>query len=123
LSFNQDLIIAYRLPNIIVRAQITDICAKASQPVEFVNDVTQLEALIAESSRSILIICDLAEIASGFQEMEILTRLRKAGRIQIMGRYPHVETGLRDLAKSQGIDYVVPNSGFAKRLQDLLRGG
>jgi hypothetical protein len=107
----------------IVRAQIIDVCASASRPLEFVNDATELEDLLARAPGTTLVICNLAEILSGNQEMEILIRLRSTGRIQIMGRYPHVATKLRDLAKSQGIDYIVPNSGFTKRLQQLLGRG
>jgi len=92
--------------------------------VEFVDSLAELETStkkrLLEKS---LIICDLGEILSNPQEQKMLVELRWSRETKILGKYPHVLKGLRERAVASGIDYVVPNSNFTQKLEELLTGG
>ncbi len=106
----------------IVRAQIIDLCEKASKTIQFVNDSKGLGELVNKSSDHVLVVCDLSEILADNAETAVLLNLRKSPDIQILGKYPHVASQLREFAISAGVDYVVPNSNFIEKLRELLSG-
>jgi len=117
-----DLVIAYKISNILVRAQIQDICSRATTSLEFADDLKSLETLIAKQiSKRSLIVCDLAEIF-GNEEFQELIDFAKSKDLQILGKYPHVSVELGKRASRAGIHYVVTNSRLKRRLQEILGG-
>lgn len=44
-------------------------------------------------------------------------------RVPIVGFYPHVDRALREAARTEGLDQVLPRSVFTARLPALLAGG
>jgi hypothetical protein len=115
------LIIVFQIPNMIVRAQISDACSRASKPVEFAYTLTKLDSLIKQKPvGKFLIICDLSEILLDEQELNNLVRLGQSKQAKILGKYPHISNALKEQALASGADYAIPNSSFVRKLEELL---
>jgi hypothetical protein len=118
-----DLIIVFKIPNMIVRAQINDACSRASKPVEFADNLTNLDRLMNQKPlEKLLIICNLSEILPNEQELKNFLKLCQSRQAKILGKYPHISNALKERAVTSGVDYAIPNSSFARKLEDILSG-
>jgi PleD family two-component response regulator len=68
-----------------------------------------------------LVILDLA--TTEYDSPSLAKTLKENNHtLRILGYYPHVRTDLERAAKSAGIDFIVPNSGFLKTVREILEG-
>ena len=76
---------------------------------------------MALSNPGCLVILDLA---STEYDPDAVARTLKQNNTspRILGYYPHVRKDLEAIARSAGVDYVVPNSSFLKRTKEILEG-
>ncbi len=66
----------------------------------------------------------ILDLASTEYDPDTVARTLKQNKTppQILGYYPHIRRDLEAIAKSAGVDYVVPNSSFLKRTREILEG-
>ncbi len=94
---------------------------ESSKPVEFADNLTKLDGLMCQKPlEKILIICDLSEILQNELELRNLVKLCQSKQAKILGKYPHISNALRERALTSGVDYVIPNSNFTRKLEELL---
>ncbi len=115
--------VCYRMVSILERDQVQDICSRASVQLDFAEDLSSLDRLLSsQSSERQLVICDLSVINEEEELAELVTVAHDRNS-KLFGKYPHVSDERRERGLSAGIDYVVPNSAFKRKLADILGPG
>jgi len=107
-------VICYKISNIMDRIVVEEICSRNHVSIFHVENNSEL---VRHSQRS-LVICDLTK--QNKEELDSLVQSSKTMKSQVLGSYPHVSKEIGERALSQGIDYVVPKSGFKRKLEQLL---
>jgi len=107
-------VICYKISNIMDRIVVEEICSRNHVSIFHVENNSEL---VRHSQRS-LVICDLTK--QNKEELDSLVQSSKTMKLQVLGSYPHVSKEIGERALSQGIDYVVPKSGFKRKLEQLL---
>ena len=109
-----ETIVIYKISDLIFATRIEEICRAKRK--KFAN-AGSLEALRAALRENDLVVCDLVSVS---KELGILKNVTKETGCQIFGYYPHVDKETETLARSTGIDFVVPRSAMQAKLRSLL---
>ncbi len=93
---NFEMVLCDSLDNLIERATIQSVCSQRGITLDYVDNLTELEArLVSSSAYNVLIVCDLADIPE--IELSKFMHIIKNSNGTIMGKYPHVSTEIRNL--------------------------
>lgn len=107
-------IVAYRVSDMLLAIRIEDICRSKGKQFSRATTLDMLETNLLEGG---LLVCDLTLVS---RELDSLKKLSVRKMCKIFGYYPHVDKETERLAKSAGIDYVVPRSALQAKLLSLL---
>jgi hypothetical protein len=110
-----DHLISYRVSDLLFSVKIEEAGKNALASYQRIDSINELPTGLRKSS--VLIVCDLTKIKP---DLENLTKLAKKNSWKIIGYYPHVDKETETLARSLGVDYVVPRSAFQYKLVALL---
>lgn len=106
--------IAYKVSDLLFAVRIEEASRSSSASFEKIQSIVDLKAV---STGKALVVCDLTEVKGDLGD---LTKIAKERNWKILGYHPHVDTETGTLARSLGVNYVVPRSVFRQKLGSLL---
>ena len=107
------------LDDLMFHSKLEAAAGQAGRPVQRIATAEELAAALASPAWP-LVIVDLGW--AGGDPIEAVRALRQAApHGVIIGFYPHVQSGLREVALAAGCTEVLPRSAFVQRLPGLLR--
>jgi hypothetical protein len=114
-------VICFSIANLIERTRIQQICESTNSDFLLARDSIELEKLLSREKAPVtLIVCDVSGLSKGGFDISKLVHIAKSHKVEIIGKYAHVETEIRQKALELGFDQVFPNSSFQSNLKNLI---
>lgn len=109
-----ETVIGYKISDLMLVVMIEEISRVKGKKFIRTDSFDMLRAGLGEKN---LLVCDLIVVSS---DLDLLKKISSERKSTIFGYYPHVDKDIETLARSTGIDYVVPRSALQAKLRLLL---
>lgn len=109
-----ETIIGYKISDLILSTRIEEVCRAKKKNFARVGSLASLETTLHQND---LVVCDLVLVS---KELDLLKKASEERGCHIFGYYPHIDKDTETLARSTGIDYVVPRSALQAKLRSIL---
>lgn len=107
-------VLAYKVSDLMLAVRIEEICRAKGRQFSRANSFDELVVGLNDHS---LLVCDLTLVS---QDLVPLKKISEQRGCKVFGYYPHVDKETESLARSTGIDFVVPRSALQAKLRSLL---
>ena len=109
-----ETVVGYKISDLILATRIEEICRAKGKRFARTGSLGALEVTLHENN---LVVCDLILVSN---ELELLKKVANERGCRVFGYYPHVDKNTETLARSTGIDFVVPRSAMQGKLRSIL---
>ncbi len=101
-----------------LQSEINEVAKSEGFETRFMTKPEEMQPLVNIAAPKLVVLDLSSDEYNPFAFARSLKTLRFPPKV--LGFYPHVKTELATQAKTAGVDYVVPNSGFLKSLRRIL---